>query len=82
MSMQPKINLQLLLFSSLAGIGGFVVFDKLCKIFSPYFSWGSNMCKICSLYECESYNYFCDDCANDVHEEFRDKAEPNLTMYN
>ena len=40
------------------------------------------MCKICNLYECKSYDYFCDDCADDVKKEFLDKAEPNLEMYN
>ena len=80
--MQPKINLQDCLVGALAGIGAVVVIHKLHKIFSPYFSWGSNMCKICNRYECESYDYFCDDCADDVYEEFRDKAEPNLSMYN
>ena len=80
--MQPKINLQDCLVGALAGIGAFVVFYEMHKKFSPYFSWGSNMCKICNLYECDSYDYFCDDCAEDVKEEFLDKAEPNLEMYN
>ena len=80
--MQPKINLQDCLVGALAGIGAVVVIHELHKIFFPYFSWGSKMCKIWNRYECELYDHFCDDCADDVHEEFRDKPEPNLTMYN
>ena len=80
--MQPKINVQDWLIGALAGLGIFVVFGALYEKISPHFSWGSNMCKICNRYECDTYDYFCDDCANDVNEEFRDKAEPNLEMYN
>ena len=80
--MQPKINLKDCLVGALAGLGALVVIDALHKIISPYFSWGSNMCKICNRYECSSYNYFCDDCADDVYEEFHDEAETNLSMYN
>ena len=80
--MQPKINVQYCLISALAGYGAAIVFYALYEKISPYFSWGSNMCRICNLYECETYDYFCDDCADDFNEEFRDKAEPNLDMYN
>ena len=80
--MQPKINLQDCFVSAFAVFGAFVVIHGLHKIISPYISWGSNMCKICNRYECETYNHFCDDCAGDVYEEFRDEAETNLSMYN
>ena len=82
--MRPKINLQDCLVGALAGLGALVVNDALHRIIFPYFSWGSNMCKICNCYECSSYNYFCDDCAEDVYEEFynEDEAKTNLSMYN
>ena len=81
--MQPKINVQDLLIGALAGIGAFVIFGALYEKFSPHFIWGSNMCNICNRYECETYDYFCDDCADDVKEEFKEKeANPNLSMYN
>ena len=80
--MQTKIYLQDFLGFAISLLGALVVFDALHKNFSPYFSWGSNMCKICNRYECSSYNFFCDVCAEDVYEEFHDEAETNLSMYN
>ena len=82
--MQLKINLQDCLVGVLAGLGALVVIDALHRIISPNFSCGSNMCKICNCYECTSYNYFCDDCTEDVHKEFynEDEAKTNLSMYN
>ena len=68
--MQPKINLQDCLVGALAGCGALIVIDALHRIISPYFSLGLKMCKICNCYECSSYNYFCDDSAEDVYEEF------------
>ena len=81
--MQPKINVQVCLIGALAGIGAWFVIHGLYKNFSPYFSWGSDMCNICNRYECETYDYFCDDYADDVKEEFKEKeAKPDLSMYN
>ena len=80
--MQPKINVQSVLIGTFAVVGGIVILKDFYDKISPYFSWGSNLCRICDLYECETYDYFCDDCADEVFEELRDKAEPNLEMYN
>ena len=73
--MEPKINVQHCLILTLAGFGGYLFIDKLEKAISPYVSWGSNMCKICNCYECSSYNHFCDYCADDVYEEFRNEDQ-------
>ena len=81
-TMQPKINVQDCLIGALAGFGAFIIFNALYEKNSLHFSWGSDMCNICNRYECETYDYFCDDCADDVKEEFHDKAEKNLSMYN
>ena len=88
--MQPKINVHDWLVSVLAVLGASVVIDAFHKKILPYFSWGSDLCKICDCYECTTYNDLCDYCADDVREEFNtldeackeDEAKPNMSMYN
>jgi len=76
-NMQPKINLQKCFISFLSGIGAGFVFVELIKSIDPHISWGSDLCKICDLYECTTYNDLCDYCADDVREELNNEDEEN-----
>ena len=76
--MHGKINVYDFLIGAVFGINAWHLLHFFFEKISPHF----NLCCICKGDECETYDNFCDDCAEDVKEEFRDKAEPNLEMYN
>ena len=72
--MQPKISIQNGLVGILSGIGTFVVIGEIFQKLEPYFSWGSDLCKICDIYRCTRYNDICNNCADDVLEEFNSEV--------
>ena len=80
--MQGKINVYDFLIGAVVGINAWHLLHFFFEKLSPHFSGGPDLCCICKGDECETYDNFCDDCAEDVKEEFRDKGKKNLEMYN
>ena len=73
--MQPKINLQKCLIDILSGFGAGFVIVMIYEKIKPHISWGTNLCKICDLYKCTTYNDLCGYCADDVREELSNEHE-------